>query len=106
MAGTWSTITNAPPDALSTTLLLTDGRVLAQGFGTNEWYILRPDANGSYANGTWTQLASSAEAPLYYASGVLRDGRVIYSGGEYDGFTMVFLNHVRDLRPGCSTRGR
>ena len=65
MAGTWSTITNAPPDALSTTLLLTDGRVLAQGFGTNEWFILRPDANGSYANGTWTQVASSDEAPRF-----------------------------------------
>lgn len=103
MAGTWSTITNAPPDALSTTLLLTDGRVLAQGFGTNEWFILRPDANGSYANGTWTQVASSAEAPLYYASGVLRDGRVIYTGGEYDGFAMVFLNSTEIYDPAADT---
>jgi hypothetical protein len=103
VAGTWSTITNAPPDALSTTLLLTDGSVLAQGFGTNEWYILRPDSNGSYANGTWTQVASSADAPLYYASGVLRDGRVIYTGGEYDGFTMVFLNTTEIYDPVADT---
>lgn len=103
MAGTWSTITNAPPDALSTTLLLTDGRVLAQGFGTNEWYILKPDANGSYANGTWTQVASSTDAPLYYASGVLRDGRVIYTGGEYDGFSMVYLNTSEIYDPVANT---
>lgn len=103
MAGTWSTITNAPPDALSTTLLLTDGGVLAQGFGTNEWFILRPDANGSYANGTWTQVASSVEAPLYYASGVLRDGRVIYTGGEYDGFSMVYLNSTEIYDPAADT---
>jgi hypothetical protein len=103
MAGTWSTITNAPPDALSTTLLLTDGKVLAQGFGTNDWFILRPDADGGYANGTWTQVASSAEAPLYYASGILRDGRVIYTGGEYDGFTMVFLNSTEIYDPAADT---
>ena len=103
MAGTWSTITNAPPDALSTTLLLTDGRVLAQGFGTNEWFVMRPDGNGSYANGTWTQVASSVEAPLYYASGVLRDGRVIYTGGEYDGFTMVYLNATEIYDPVTNT---
>jgi hypothetical protein len=99
MAGTWSTLTNAPPDELATTLLLTDGTVLAQGFGTNHWYRLRPDASGDYANGTWTSAADSAEAPLYYASGILRDGRAIYSGGEYDGFSMVFLNSTEIYDP-------
>lgn len=91
MAGIWTTIANAPPDEVATLLLLTDGTVLAQGYGTNAWYRLTPNAVGSYANGSWSTLASSTEAPLYYASGVLRDGRVIYSGGEYDGFSMVFL---------------
>lgn len=80
MAGTWMTIANAPPDEVATMLLLTDGTVLAQGYGTNAWYKLKPNAHGDYANGTWTTLASSTEAPLYYASGMLRDGRVIYTG--------------------------
>ena len=91
MAGTWQTITNAPPDEVATTMLLTDGSVLAQGYGTNAWYRLQPTASGDYVNGTWTTLASSTKAPLYYSSGVVRDGRVIYSGGEYDGFSMVYL---------------
>src|SRR5262245_3157173 len=84
MAGTWTTLSNAPPDAIATMLLMTDGSVLAQGLSTNQWYRLVPDASGSYVNGTWTTLAPSVHAPLYYASGVLRDGRVIVAGGEYD----------------------
>ncbi len=44
MAGTWTTITNAPPDDVATMLLLTDGTVLAQGYGTNAWYKLSPNA--------------------------------------------------------------
>ena len=99
MAGTWTTLTNAPPAALSTMLLLTDGTVLAQGFLTNAWYRLSPDASGDYANGTWTTLASSVKAPLYYASGVLRDGRVIVVGGEYDGSAMVFLLNAEMYDP-------
>src|SRR5262245_40374883 len=91
MAGTWTTIATAPPDDVATMVLLTDGTVLAQGSGTNAWYRLTPNALGDCTNGTWTTLASGTEAPLYYASGMLRDGRVIYSGGEYDGFSMVFL---------------
>ena len=71
---------------------------------------LTPDAFGSYVNGTWTQLASfpmipahinwpiqyasrtapnapnqTQYAPLYFASAVLPDGRVIFAGGEGNG---------------------
>jgi hypothetical protein len=91
MAGTWSVLTNAPPATVCTTFLLTDGSVLAQGVSTNKWYRLRPNANGSYANGTWTTMANSVHAPLYYASGVLRDGRLIVVGGEYDAGVAVWL---------------
>jgi hypothetical protein len=52
MAGTWTTLTNAPPAAVVTTILLTDGTVLAQGDSTNQWYRLTPDGSGSYQNGT------------------------------------------------------
>jgi hypothetical protein len=51
---------------------------------------LTPDITGSYVNGTWSQIASmpvingTQYAPLYYASAVLPDGRVIVMGGEYN----------------------
>jgi hypothetical protein len=65
--------------------LLTDGTVMVQQLSSSKWWKLKPDASGSYLNGTWSQLAPSSWAPLYYASGILPDGRVIVQGGEYDG---------------------
>lgn len=103
MAGTWTTLTNPPPAAVATMLLMTDGSVIAQGVSTNQWYRLAPDANGSYQNGTWTTLAASVHAPLYYASGVLRDGRVIFAGGEYDNGVMTFLLDVEIYDPVANT---
>jgi hypothetical protein len=52
----------------------------------SHWFRLSPDINGSYVNGTWSPLASlpSGYSPLYYASAVLPDGRVIINGGEYN----------------------
>ena len=81
---TWTTLTNAAPAKLATMLLLTDGSVLAQELNERHWYRLQPDANGSYRDGSWQRVACSAQAPLYYASGVLRDGRVIVAGGEFN----------------------
>jgi hypothetical protein len=70
-------------------LLLSDGTVLAQGGGSKNcstgWYRLTPDAYGSYVNGTWSTLAPMSLGRLYYASNVLRDGRVFVLGGEYSG---------------------
>jgi len=103
MAGTWTPLTNAPPAAVATVLLMTDGAVLAQGLSTNQWYRLAPDINGSYANGTWTTLAASNRAPLYYASGVLRDGHVIVAGGEYDSGVLVMLLNVERYDPVANT---
>src|SRR5262249_4055019 len=56
------------------------------GQGMNSWWALTPDANGSYLNGTWSQLGSMSSnyGPLYFASAVLPDGRVIVEGGEYN----------------------
>lgn len=69
-----------------TALLLTDGTVMVQGTFSGNWYRLSPDGSGSYINGTWSQLASlpSGYAPLYFASAVLPDGRVIVEGGEFN----------------------
>ena len=103
MAGTWSTLTNAPPAAVATLLLLTDSSVMAQGVSTNKWYRLAPDAQGSYANGTWTTLADSVKAPLYYASGVLRNGSVIVAGGEYDAGAKVWLLNVERYDPASNS---
>jgi hypothetical protein len=59
---------------------------MCQQSQSNAWYRLTPDNTGSYINGTWTQLASmvSGYRPLYFASAVLADGRVIVEGGEYN----------------------
>jgi hypothetical protein len=64
-------------------LLLTDGSVMCQQSGGVNWSKLTPDDSGSYINGTWTPLAPMINTRLYYASAVLRDGRVIVCGGEY-----------------------
>ncbi|MFZ0770328.1 MAG: hypothetical protein WCA49_01180 [Candidatus Sulfotelmatobacter sp.] len=91
-AQTWTALTNAPPAPLGTALLLTDGTVMAQGmnatsgYATRNWYRLVPSSTGSYVDGTWKKLAEtpSGYSPLYYASAVLPDGRVVVVGGEYN----------------------
>ncbi len=103
MAGSWATLTNAPPAQVATCFLLTDGTVLAQGVSTNHWYRLTPDASGSYANGSWATMADSVHAPLYYASGVLRDGRLIVVGGEYDAGALVWLLGAEMYNPVANT---
>jgi hypothetical protein len=66
--------------------VMTDGTVLGQGYDNSSWYKYTPDAMGSYADGTWTQLASlpSGYAPSAFSSAVLADGRLAISGGEYN----------------------
>lgn len=90
----WQPLAHQPSFNASTALLLTDGTVLCQDYGASDWWKLTPDAFGSYVNGTWTQVASlpSTYAPLYYASAVLADGRVIIEGGEYNNFSLVRCN--------------
>src|SRR6478736_9254220 len=91
---TWTALTNQPGVPVGTPLLLTDGTVMVQqmnpnGFATGQWWRLTPDNTGSYLNGTWTHLASmpTGYAPLFYASAVLPDGRVVVEGGEHNGNT-------------------
>jgi hypothetical protein len=85
-AQTWTPLTNQPSFNASTALQLTDGTIMVQAFQSGSWWRLIPDDTGSYINGTWSQLASmpAGYAPLYYASAVLPDGRVIVEGGEYN----------------------
>ncbi len=103
MAGSWKTLKNPPPNTVCTTFLLTDGTVLAQGVSTNKWYRLTPAANGSYRNGTWSTMADSVNGPLYYASGILRDGRLIVVGGEYNFGAPVWLLAAEMYNPITNT---
>jgi hypothetical protein len=88
----WRPLTNQPNIYAGTALLLTDGTVMVQDAGTSNWWKLTPDAKGSYANGTWSTLPPmpNGYAPLYFASAVLPDGRVIVEGGEYQLFEPVW----------------
>ncbi|MGC1379399.1 MAG: hypothetical protein WA814_00080 [Candidatus Baltobacteraceae bacterium] len=86
-AGGWQPVPGAAfPNGPGTALLMTDGTVMVQDVCSSAWYSLSPDQNGNYVSGTWTQKASlpSGYAPLYFASAVLADGKLIVNGGEYN----------------------
>jgi len=84
-AAQWIALTNLAPSDTSTMLLLTDGTVMVQGSPRDTWLRLAPSANGSYADGTWSSLASMSTPRLYFASHVLPNGKVWILGGEYSG---------------------
>jgi hypothetical protein len=83
--GTWTPLANQISlfDGIGNPILLSDGSVLVQDAGYNDWYRLTPDRNGSYVNGTWTQIALAPYNPLYHSTEVLPDGRMVIEGGEY-----------------------
>ena len=89
LAAGWAPIANVPSftNGAETALLLTDGSVIVHDYCTPNWYRLAPDSNGNYATGNWSKIASmpSNYGPLYFASAVLADGKVIVQGGEYNG---------------------
>lgn len=91
---TWTPLTTQPPFNTDTAHLLTDGTVIVHQYNSNFWWRLTPDINGSYLNGTWTQLAGmqSSYKPLYFASAVLPDGRLLVEGGEYNNLQAVWTN--------------
>src|ERR1035437_3381435 len=83
-----------------TAFVLTAGTIMMQEFigadlyylgiplvawGTNRWWKLTPDQNGSYANGKWSRLADSNVAPTFFPSSVLGDGPGGGCGGGKSG---------------------
>lgn len=103
-AQTWTQLNNPPWNEgfyPGNEMLLTDGTVLMQDADNEDWWRLTPDINGSYVNGTWTQLASTpGYGPLYYASQVLPNGNVMTIGGEYnDGSGGVWQNQGATYDP-------
>jgi hypothetical protein len=95
-AQVWQPLNNPASFGAGAMLLLTDGTVLVHSEQSNssQWYKLTPDAYGSYVNGTWTPIAPmpAGYAPLYFASAVLPDGRMIVEGGEYNNLSAVWSN--------------
>ena len=85
-AQTWQRLLNSGPTNACLPLLLTDGTVIVHKPSSRDWWKLTPDATGGYRNGTWAQIAKLPVGyePLYFASAVLPDGRVIVMGGEYN----------------------
>jgi hypothetical protein len=95
MPGSWKPLNNPATFNLDAMLLLTDGGVMCHEYETPNWHKLTPDTESDYANGTWSTLSpmpnnapaaqnGPADAPLYFASAVLRDGTVFCAGGEYN----------------------
>lgn len=99
MAGNWTSF-NAPQDAgnfdADIMILLTDGSVLVHNAydanngisSAKQWRRLTPDMtqsdpNKRYQNGSWSPVINMINARQFFASGVLRDGRVFALGGEY-----------------------
>jgi hypothetical protein len=99
-AQTLTPLVHQPPGGANLAFQLTDGTVMCQADSSEEWYKLTPDNTGSYVNGTWTQVASlqPGYVPLYFASAVLADGRVVITGGEYNNgvFTLTNLGAIYD----------
>jgi hypothetical protein len=91
--GTWQKLKNQPTFQTDTALLLTDGTVMVHQYNSGSWWRLTPTTSG-YVNGTWTKLASmqAGYAPLYFASAVLPDGRVLVEGGEYNNLSGTETN--------------
>ena len=88
--GTWTIVNTDAPTAAGLMLQMTDGSIMMQAWDPGDhWMKLMPDAYGSYVNGTWATLAPMSIPRLYFASDVLRDGRLWLMGGEYTGTPYV-----------------
>jgi len=96
MPGSWQPLQNQPTFNVDAMLLLTDGSILCHEYLTANWHRLVPNEHSDYAKGTWHAVASMpnnapayqngpTNAPLYFASAVLRDGKVFCAGGEDNG---------------------
>jgi hypothetical protein len=95
--GGWTPLNNQPTVNVGAMLQLRDGRILVheeQAGDARNWWILTPDARGSYINGTWSSGGSMPAnySPFYFSSQVLLDGQVMVEGGEYNFGSAVWTN--------------
>ena len=100
----WQRLTNNINITYSNPLLMTDGTVIVHNASTRDWWKLTPDITGSYVNGTWSQIGSlpAGYGPLYFASAVLPDGRVVINGGEYNFGAFAWTNKGAIYDPGLN----
>ena len=97
-AQSWTTLTHSAPAPVGPMLQLRDGRILFhedQGGDARNWWVLTPDANGSYVNGTWSSGGSmpATYSPFFFGSQTLLDrGTVVVEGGEYNFGQAVWTN--------------
>ncbi len=105
----WTPLTHAAQFTPGTMLLESDGTVLVHdepaAAATAAWWRLTPDKTGSYVNGTWTKLPAMPGGydPLYFASAILPDGRMIVEGGEYLGNAEAWTNRGAIYSPTTNT---
>jgi hypothetical protein len=109
----WTPLKNPPPFKTPGTMLLeSNGTVLVHDepdsnklAATPAWYKLTPNSKGSYIDGTWSKIASMPNhyAPLYFASAILPDGRMIVEGGEYLGAKAKWTNEGAIYNPLTNT---
>lgn len=108
----WANLVNPAPFAdPGAELLEPDGTVLVHDDDTRFWWKLTPDANGSYIDGTWSQIASLPHGyePLYFASAILPTGNgqpagsLIIEGGEYNGPNSVWTTQGAIYNPQANT---
>ena len=84
-------LVNQPPVPVYMAMLMTDGSVLVQGspggtVSAADFYMLTPNQNGDYGQGTWRKISSppAGYSPYATSEAVLADGRVLLIGGEYN----------------------
>jgi len=87
--GAWIPLANIPPTTTPGTnygghmLLLSDATVMVQDRTSPRWFRLTPATNGRYIDGSWSNMGPMSYSRDFYASVVLRDGRVLIAGGEH-----------------------
>jgi hypothetical protein len=88
-AQSWTALTFPFPGSAGTAVLQTDGRVMVQDSDTGIWLLLEPTLEGTYAGGTWAPVPvmPGTDNPLYFASAILPDDRMVVEGGEYQAGT-------------------
>jgi hypothetical protein len=94
LSGSWTQLEHLMPAGGTGTgsmVLLSNGTVMVQGGGASSstnanWYLLTPNAQGSYVNGTWSKVPNPMHLRRSYAATViLPDGEMMILGGEYSG---------------------
>ena len=102
----WTPLKHPFPDSgTGVPFVMTDGTIMVHDVDTNQWYKLTPDSSGNYIDGTWTTMPTMGYdyAPRDFASAVLKDGRLVLIGGEYNFGSPVFTNIGKIYDPVTNT---